>query len=283
MFFVGFCFILCVLFVLFCFALFCFVIVCYCLFCVFCLFCFVLFCVVLFCFVLFCFVCLFVCLYSEHFVQQVLYTIWMNIVYFFGKDESQWLHVFILKWTSTHCFLLRCHRFTIGIAAQGPPDSVLIQQKSPAKFWKRGLRFRTRGIPCFPSGICSLSLQDERLRAIFSFQTALRPLEWLVGCSPVEVFGGQRYPMKTKPAVSVNADVIVGVVPLTFRNHLENQLLLIWINFTPKTSHSCLKKWYTRFSRHLTFGETIPLEIGTFMYITAPKHCQDIGFHPVGP
>ncbi len=30
---------------------------------------------------------------------------------------------------------------------------------------------------------------------------------------------------------------------------LENQLLLISINFTPKTSHSCLKKWYTRFSR----------------------------------
>ena len=31
---------------------------------------------------------------------------------------------------------------------------------------------------------------------------------------------------------------------------LENQLLLISINFTPKTSHSCLKKWYfPRFSR----------------------------------
>ena len=29
---------------------------------------------------------------------------------------------------------------------------------------------------------------------------------------------------------------------------LENQLLFISINFTPKTSHSCLKKWYTRFS-----------------------------------
>ena len=44
-----------------------------------------------------------------------------------------------------------------------------------------------------------------------------------------------------KPAVSVNADVIVGVVTLTFRNHLE-KLLLISINFTPKTSHSCLTK-----------------------------------------
>ena len=32
--------------------------------------------------------------------------------------------------------------------------------------------------------------------------------------------------------------------------YLENQLLLISINFTPKTSHSCLKKWYTRFSRY---------------------------------
>ena len=33
------------------------------------------------------------------------------------------------------------------------------------------------------------------------------------------------------------------------QSNLENQLLLISINFTPKTSHSCLKKWYTRFSR----------------------------------
>ena len=32
-------------------------------------------------------------------------------------------------------------------------------------------------------------------------------------------------------------------------NNLENKLLLISINFTPKTSHSCLKKWYTMFSR----------------------------------
>ena len=32
--------------------------------------------------------------------------------------------------------------------------------------------------------------------------------------------------------------------------NLENQLLLISSNFTPKTSHSCLKKWYTRFSRN---------------------------------
>ena len=34
-------------------------------------------------------------------------------------------------------------------------------------------------------------------------------------------------------------------------NNLENQLLLISINFTSKTSHSCLKKWCTRFSRKL--------------------------------
>ena len=34
-------------------------------------------------------------------------------------------------------------------------------------------------------------------------------------------------------------------------NYLENQLRLISINFTPKTSHSCLKKWYTRFSRYI--------------------------------
>ena len=31
----------------------------------------------------------------------------------------------------------------------------------------------------------------------------------------------------------------------------KTQLLLISINFTPKTSHSCLTKWYTRFSRHI--------------------------------
>ena len=38
--------------------------------------------------------------------------------------------------------------------------------------------------------------------------------------------------------------------PVTKKNHLENKLLLISINFTPKTSHSCLKKWYVpRFSR----------------------------------
>ena len=34
--------------------------------------------------------------------------------------------------------------------------------------------------------------------------------------------------------------------------YLENKLLLISINFTPKTSHSCLKKWYTRFSRYIS-------------------------------
>ena len=33
----------------------------------------------------------------------------------------------------------------------------------------------------------------------------------------------------------------------------ENQLLLISINFTPKTSHSCLKQWYTRFSRYIEY------------------------------
>ena len=40
----------------------------------------------------------------------------------------------------------------------------------------------------------------------------------------------------------------IPILPL-FCWCLENQLLLISINFTPKTSHSCLKKWYTRFSR----------------------------------
>ena len=36
---------------------------------------------------------------------------------------------------------------------------------------------------------------------------------------------------------------------------LENKLLLISINFTPKTSHSCLKKWYfPMFLRRKLFG-----------------------------
>ena len=35
--------------------------------------------------------------------------------------------------------------------------------------------------------------------------------------------------------------------------YLENKLLLIPINFTPKTSHSCLKKWHTMFSRYVFF------------------------------
>ena len=38
--------------------------------------------------------------------------------------------------------------------------------------------------------------------------------------------------------------------------YLENKLLLISINFTPKTSHSCLQFWYAMFSRyiHLLWG-----------------------------
>ena len=42
--------------------------------------------------------------------------------------------------------------------------------------------------------------------------------------------------------------------PKSFR-YLENKLLFISINFTPKTSHSCLKKLYfPRFSRYLKIG-----------------------------
>ena len=43
---------------------------------------------------------------------------------------------------------------------------------------------------------------------------------------------------------------------LSFWNDLENKLLLISINFTPKTSHSCLRKWYTMLSRQPLFGGT---------------------------
>ena len=41
----------------------------------------------------------------------------------------------------------------------------------------------------------------------------------------------------------------VAIRIMRLRIILENKLLLISINFTPKTSHSCLKKLYTRFSR----------------------------------
>ena len=42
-----------------------------------------------------------------------------------------------------------------------------------------------------------------------------------------------------------------GKLTWNLENHLlENQLLLISSNFSPKTSHSCLKEWYfPRFSR----------------------------------
>ena len=40
--------------------------------------------------------------------------------------------------------------------------------------------------------------------------------------------------------------------------HLENKLLLISINFTPKNSHSCVKTWYfPMFSTHLVLTQTI--------------------------
>ena len=39
--------------------------------------------------------------------------------------------------------------------------------------------------------------------------------------------------------------------------HLENKLLLISINFIPKARHSCLNKWYTRFSRQSKNGDIL--------------------------
>ena len=56
--------------------------------------------------------------------------------------------------------------------------------------------------------------------------------------------------------------------------YLENKLLLISINFTPKNSHSCLKKWYTMFSRYCCpatlspFGKHTP-PFGTAAALTA--------------
>ena len=47
-----------------------------------------------------------------------------------------------------------------------------------------------------------------------------------------------------------NSSNMLEILQLVF-SYLENKLLLISINFTPKTSHSCLKKWYTIFSRYV--------------------------------
>ena len=52
----------------------------------------------------------------------------------------------------------------------------------------------------------------------------------------------------------------MGVEPFICFN-LENKLLLISINFTPKTSHSCLKKLYTRFSRNKILIPEFQLDI----------------------
>ena len=45
---------------------------------------------------------------------------------------------------------------------------------------------------------------------------------------------------------------------LIFKHHLENKLLLISINFTPKTSHRCLKKWYDFLGFPGTFFQNWP-------------------------
>ena len=56
----------------------------------------------------------------------------------------------------------------------------------------------------------------------------------------------------TKPSlkkITKNAPPKKMVMEEEILVHLENQLLLISINFTPETSYSCLKLWYTMFSR----------------------------------
>ena len=61
-------------------------------------------------------------------------------------------------------------------------------------------------------------------------------------------------------------------IPQAKNNWLENQLLLISINFTPKTSHSCLKNWYTRLSRWFLFPKYL-CEYGVW----TPKHLLRLG------
>ena len=65
-------------------------------------------------------------------------------------------------------------------------------------------------------------------------------------------------------------------------NCLENKLLLISINFTPKTSHSCLKKRYTRFSRWIllrTCGDWPCRLTWRRMRSAPPGHRNDVVGH----
>ena len=67
---------------------------------------------------------------------------------------------------------------------------------------------------------------------------------------------------------------LITLVPIIEKkavfNYLENKLLLISINFTPKTGNSCLKKWYTytRFSRYFLIGSVnlVPIILGLLNY-----------------
>ena len=63
-----------------------------------------------------------------------------------------------------------------------------------------------------------------------------------------------KYNRKSSSNQHFSGDLLVfgGVYTSKYliNNYLENKLLLISINFTPKTSHSCLKLWYTMFSRY---------------------------------
>ena len=68
-----------------------------------------------------------------------------------------------------------------------------------------------------------------------------RSFQWLRGTSPKHLrwFWHEESWEMLRPSHGQNMEIrLPGKQPL----------LLISINFTPKTSHSCLKKWYTRFS-----------------------------------
>ena len=63
--------------------------------------------------------------------------------------------------------------------------------------------------------------------------------------------------------------------PFFFILFLENKLLLISINFTPKTSHSCLEKWYTMFSRLLLFAALFFLRDWQFLFPSKSRWSPD--------
>ena len=78
----------------------------------------------------------------------------------------------------------------------------------------------------------------------------------LPSCIGAKIERTEQLPSNTQGTKEIQCMNFPAIIKKTGHNLiiLENQLLLISMNFTPKTSHSCLKKWYTRFSRMFLLG-----------------------------